>query len=224
MLKFLIITIVFLLGLYFTCKYTSQDIIEGFDLNTNSCPNILIQKGTELYLHNSKKAKIPGVNPIKFNNLEDYVEFLDWQRSQNIKCPVLFLQHSYDTQGNPVYKFRPSPTDVQGGLPPMLTYGTDAHAIPLSAQESQQGVPEETKLLDAGRDDGPYNENSYPGYAPINLYQGEYTPLDKMTHQQEGKGKLSTSAMDINWGGHDFTESAIDAGYYKGDDVYMKPA
>ena len=113
MLKFLIITIVFLLGLYFTCKYTSQDIIEGFDLNTNSCPNILIQKGTELYLHNSKKAKIPGVNPIKFNNLEDYVEFLDWQRSQNIKCPVLFLQHSYDTQGNPVYKFRPSPTDVK---------------------------------------------------------------------------------------------------------------
>ena len=91
MLKFLIITIVFLLGLYFTCKYTSQDIIEGFDLNTNSCPNILIQKGTELYLHNSKKAKIPGVNPIKFNNLEDYVEFLDWQRSQNIKCPGSIL-------------------------------------------------------------------------------------------------------------------------------------
>lgn len=224
MLKFLIITIVFLLGLYFTCKYKSQDIIEGFDLTTNSCPNILIQKGKELYLHNSKKAKIPGVNPVKFNNLEDYVEFLDWQRSQNIKCPVLFLQHSYDAQGKPVYKFRPSPTDVQGGLPPMLTYGTDAHAIPLSAQESQQGVPPETKLIDASRDDDPYNENSYPGYDPINLYQGEYTPLDKMTHQQEGSGKLSTNAMDINWGGHNFTESAVDAGYYKGDEVYMKPA
>ena len=172
-------------------------------------------------------AKIPGVNPVQFNNLEEYVEFLDWQRSQNIKCPVLFLQHSYDAQGKPVYKFRPSPTDLQGGLPPVLTYGSDAHAIPLSVQESQQesqqGVPEQTKLIDAGRDDGPYNDNSYPAYDPINMYQGEYTPLDKMTHQQEGTGTKSTSAMDINWGGDAYTKGAIDAGYYKGDEVYMKP-
>jgi len=168
-------------------------------------------------------AKIPGVNPVKFNNLEEYVEFLDWQRSQNIKCPVLFLQHSYDTQGNPVYKFRPSPTDVQGGLPPVLSYGTDSQAIPLSVQESIQEPPE-TKLIDAGRDDGPYNDNSYPGYDPINLYQGEYTPLDKMFNQQEKTGRLSTNAMDINWGGDAYTKGAIDAGYYKGDEVYMAPA
>ena len=95
MLKLILIAIVFILGLYFTCNYTSQNIIEGFDVSKNSCPNILIQKGKELYLHNSRRAKIPGVNPVKFNNLEEYVEFLDWQRSQNIKCPVLCLQHSF---------------------------------------------------------------------------------------------------------------------------------
>ena len=101
MLKLISILIVFILGLYFTCNYTSKDIIEGFDVTKNSFPNILIQKGKELYLHNSRLVKIPCVNPIKFNNLEEYVEFLDWQRSQNIKCPVLFLQHSYDTQNLP---------------------------------------------------------------------------------------------------------------------------
>lgn len=222
MFKLLSIFIVFMLGLYFSSRYTSQDVVEGFDVKQSNCPNILIQKGTELYLHNSKMAKIPGVNPVKFNNLEDYVEFLEWQRSQNIKCPVLFLQHTYDTQGKSIYKFRPSPTDVQGGLPPVLTYGTDSQAIPLSVQESIQEPPE-TKLIDAGRDDAPYNDNSYPGYDPINMYQGEYTPLDKMTHQQEGTGKLSTNAMDVNWGGKAFTEGAINAGYYKGDEVYMKP-
>ena len=57
----------------------------------------MIQQGDEIYLYNSKLAKIPGVNPVKFNNLEDYVEFIDWQKSQNITCPILFLQHSYDT-------------------------------------------------------------------------------------------------------------------------------
>lgn len=219
MLKLIVILIIFLLGLYVSSKYTHQDIIEGFANSKNNCPNILIQKGTEIYLYNSKLAKIPGVNPIKFNNLEDYVEFLDWQRSQNIKCPVLFLQHSYDTQGKPVYKFRPSPTDLQGGLPSVLTYGTDADALPLTLQE-----PTLTKLIDAGRDDKPYNENSYPAYDPINLYQGEYTPLDKMFNEQETTGPKSTNPMDTNWGGHAYTEGAIKSGYYKGDEVYMKVA
>jgi len=214
MLKLFLIIIVFILGLYFTCNYTSKNVIEGFDVSKNSCPNILIQKGTELYLHNSRRAKIPGVNPVKFNNLEEYVEFLDWQRSQNINCPVLFLQHSYDTQGKPIYKVRPSPTDTQGGLPSVLTYGTDSQAIPLTVQK-----PKQTKLIDASRDDAPYNNNSYPGYDPINLQQGEYTPLDKMFNEQETSGHKSTNAMDVNWGGIQYTEQAIDAGLYKGDDV-----
>ncbi len=210
MLKIISILVVFILGLYFTCNYSSKDIIEGFDVSKNSCPNILIQKGKELYLHNSRMAKIPGVNPIKFENLEEYVEFLDWQRSQNIKCPVLFLQHSYDAQGKSIYKFRPSPTDLQGGLPPVLTYGSDSQAIPLSAQR-----PPQTKLVDASRDDPPYNTNSYPGYDPINLYQGEYTPLDKMFHEQETSGSTSTNPMDVNWGGVSYSEEAVKQGLYK---------
>lgn len=194
MSKLLFIVIAFLLGLYFCCNYTSKQVTEGFDVSKNACPNILIQKGKEIYLHNSKQAKIPGVNPIKFNNLEEYVEFLDWQRSQNINCPVLFLQHSYNAQGKPVYSIRPSPTDPQGGLPPTLTYGSDSQAIPLSAQK-----PLETKLIDAGRNDPPYNKNSFPGFDAQNQYEGDYTPLDKMFDQQEGKGKFSTNPMDSNW-------------------------
>lgn len=209
MLKLIFIIIVFILGLYFSANYTSNQVIEGFDNRNYSCPNILIQKGKDIYLHNSKLAKIPGVNPIKFNNLEEYTEFIDWQRSQNIECPILFLQHSYDAQGKPVYKFRPSPTDTQGGLPPVLTYGSDSLAIPLSVQE-----PPQIKLFDASRDDDPYNQNSYPGYDPMNMYQGEYTPLDKMFHEQKTIGKTSTNAMDTNWGGISYTNGAIDAGYY----------
>ena len=57
----------------------SKTIYEGYSNNTPSCPDILIQKGSKIYLYNSKKAKIPGVNPIEFDNLEDYVQYLDWQ-------------------------------------------------------------------------------------------------------------------------------------------------
>ena len=95
----------------------------------------------------------------------------------------------------------------------------DEQAIPLSTQK-----PPETKLIDASRDDDPYNQNSYPGYDPMNLYEGEYTPLDKMFHEQEGKGKLSANAMDSNWGGIAYTQGAIDACYYSGDEVSIKVA
>lgn len=216
-LKLIIIIIIFILGLYFCGTYTSNDVIEGFD--NKNCPNILIQKGNEIYLHNSKLAKIPGINPVKFNNLEEYTEFLDWQRSQNINCPVLFLQHSYDAQGKSVYKFRPDINDPQGGLPPVLTYGTDSQALPLSAQS--QPI---TKLIDASRDDKPYNQNSYPGYDPLNLYNGLYTPLDKMFHEQERTSVYSTNPMDFNWGGVEYTQQAIDEGKYEGDQVKIQVA
>jgi len=109
----LLIVVVFLAGIYFYGKP-----IEEFTNQTEltRCPNILIQKDAKFYLYNSKLAKVPGVNPVEFNNLEEYTEFLDWQRSQGIRCPVLYIQQSYDSQGNPVYKIRPSPNDPQGGL------------------------------------------------------------------------------------------------------------
>ena len=72
-------------------------------------------------MKNTKLAEIPGVNPITFDNLEEYVEFLDWQKSQGIRCPVLFLQKSIDSQGESIYSIRPSPTDLQGGLNPTDT-------------------------------------------------------------------------------------------------------
>lgn len=86
------------------------------------CPNLLIQKGTTLYLHNTNLATIPGVNPIRFDNLEEYIEFIEWLRSQGIKCPILFLQHSINAQGESVYNIRPSPTNLQGGLCPSTSH------------------------------------------------------------------------------------------------------
>jgi hypothetical protein len=98
---------------------------------------MLIQKGAAFYLYNTKLAEVPGVNPVRFNNLEEYVEFLDWQRSQGIRCPVLYLQEVYDTQGNLTYKARPCVTEPQGGLPP-TTASLDANVTQFP---SQPGIP-----------------------------------------------------------------------------------
>ena len=79
MIKNLIMCAIFLLGLYFIFN---NPLEEGFKETSDMpyrCPNILIQKGNTFLLYNSKLAKVPGVNPLTFNNLEDYTEFVDWQ-------------------------------------------------------------------------------------------------------------------------------------------------
>jgi hypothetical protein len=196
-MKLVTTLIVFLLGLYFITSYKN---IEGFDLNPPPrCPTVLLQKGPTFYLYNSHTARIPGVNPLQFNSLEEYVEFTQWQRSQGIICPILYLQQVYDMQGNPVYKARPSPFNMQGGLPDLAP---------------AYNVPRPAKLIDANQDNRPpFNKNSYPGFDPENQYIGLDTPLDKMFHDMSGPRGESPNAMDSNWSSA-YTKKLLDQNYY----------
>ena len=218
-----LLIIVFLIGLYFYAKGGH----EGFTNNqstTHRCPNLLIQKGSRFYLYNSKLAQVPGVNPVEFDNLEDYTEFLDWQRSQNIRCPVLFLQETYDAQGNRVYKSRPSVSEPQAGLPPSTAapIGIASQVTPMMETSlepvGEEAYPNPTLLVDATRNDPPYNQGSYPAHDQTSYYIGTTTPLDAMNIQAE-KATISPDPMNPNWGGAEYTQDLVDKGYYKDNEV-----
>ncbi len=215
--------IVFMIGLYFYAKCSDTKYAEGFE-NKKRCPDLLIQKGTRFYLYNSKLAQVPGVNPIEFENLEDYTEFLDWQRSQGIRCPVLYLQSTYDAQGNNIYKVRPSVSEPQAGLPPSSAAPTGIASQEPPILESSLGYPDSlaypnpTLLVDATRNDPPYNKGSYPAHDQSSYYVGKTTPLDMMNIQQE-QAAVSPDPMDPNWGGPAYTQKLVDQGYYKGNEV-----
>ncbi len=222
----LLAIIVFMIGIYFYARCYDSKYAEGFT-NPNTkprCPNLLIQKGSKFYLYNSKLAQVPGVNPIEFDNLEDYTEFLDWQRSQGIRCPVLYLQSSYDAQGNRVYKARPSVSEPQAGLPPSAASPIGIASQQQPIMESSLGdpnalaYPNPTLLVDATRNDPPYNKGSYPAYDQTSYYVGTTTPLDTMDIKQE-QAVISPNPMDPNWGGSAYTQSLIDKGYYKENEV-----
>jgi len=217
-LLIILLVVVFLSGLYFYTKYGSRDGLTN--MAEPRCPNILVQKGINYYLYNSKIAKVPGVNPIEFANLEDYVEFIDWQHSQGIRCPVLYLQYSYDAQGNPVYKVRPSINDLQGGLPPAGTLANNpvANANPTLNQAENYLHPTPSLLVDASHDDKPYNINSVPSRDESTYYVGKTTPLDTMNQTQENLLHSADPMLD-NWGGADYTQNLVDSGYYKGNEV-----
>jgi hypothetical protein len=203
----LFIIIIFLAGLYFYIYHTSNPkILEGLTTMNGEmrCPNLLIQKGTKYYLYNSNLAQVPGVNPIQFNDLEEYTEFLEWQRGAGIRCPVLYVQNTYDVQGNRVYKVRPSVTELEGGLPPTTT-------VPLPLKF-------ETPLVDAGRSDSPYNQGGYPAFDQSSYYVGAITPLDQIKNSNYNM-LYSDNAMDPNWGGPEYTQALTDAGYYKDNEV-----
>lgn len=166
-LIFILILVTFLSGIYFCMNYSSSKAIEGFINNGKQrCPNILLQKNAKFYLYNSEVAMVPGVNPIVFDNLEDYTEFIEWQRSKGIICPILYLQNTIDAQGESVYKIRPDVFELQGGLPPSTI--------------NYPKLPNPTLLVDATRNDYPYNTNSYPAYDTTDYYQGSVTPLDTL--------------------------------------------
>ena len=201
-MKIIIIVFIFLLGLMFCLKYKHSDLVEGF-ANNGGCPNLLVQKGNHIELHYTDKAKIPGVNPIKFKNLEEYVEFLEWQRAKGIHCPVLYFQETYDAQNNKGYRMLPDLVEKQGGLP--------SNMIIRRANEQP--------LFDANRDDMPFNKNSYPAFDSQDQYIGAYTPLDKIFRSNE---PVSANAMDTNWGGEKFSEKRVLKGDFNEDMRFTK--
>jgi hypothetical protein len=248
MYKLLIIGIMFLLGFYYI--FRSNDI-EAFTTDykiDEKCPDVLIQKGAAFFLYNSKRANVPGINPIRFENLDEYVEFTEWQRSQGILCPVLYLQHAYNAQGEAVYKARPSPTNMQGGqpdfvvtldslIPPSMILTdqktTMQNMMPPPANVPINGIygtsnltsalPKNALPIDFTADN--YKENDINTYAGPNIYPG-YDPQNQTIGENTPLDKMfnqtigvSPNPMDHNWGGVEFTENLVKAGVYKGREV-----
>ena len=196
--------IIFIVGFGFFIKQNKYK--EGMASNTNyRCPNLLIQNGSMFYLQNTRLKTVPGVNPIVFNNLEEYNDFLKWQRSVGIFCPVLFLQKGYNTQGEEEYKIRPSVTEQQGFLPPTKTI-----------------YPQSLLLKDASRDDSPYNKNGYPSFDSHNQDIGRHTVLDNMNdYKNNDLFPLSSDyATNPNWN-PELAEKHIAQGYYSNNNVQI---
>ena len=220
--KILALIILFVLGMYYYMN--SSQLYESLDnkepkingkKSTNSrCPNMLIEKDGAIYLYNSKLAIVPGVNPIQFKNLEEYSEFVDWQSSQNLNCPVLYLQYTTDTQNNELVQVKSSIFENQGGLP-------NEKSNTLSGGEDDEYY-EKNKMLDATRNSTPdptkkLNTGMYSGFDQYNQNVGLDTPLDKLFSEKNSK---SANPMDTHWGGKKHTQKKLEEGDYKDRQVY----
>jgi hypothetical protein len=58
----------------------------------------------------------------------------------------------------------------------------------------------------------------YPGFDPLGLQIGTYTKLDEI-HDSTAKSGVSDNPMDLNWGGVQHTQQAVDSGKYEENQV-----
>jgi hypothetical protein len=216
-IQFIFLLVIFLGGMYFYAKYSNPKILETLENNSKPrCPNLLIQFGSKFYLYNSNIEKVPGVNPIEFNNLEDYTDFLKWQHNVGIKCPVLYVQNTYDAQGNRVYKVRPSVSEPQGGLPPTVADNQSGNMSSIDTTIINSAFPNTVSSVTHDAKVSSKNESKLNDldFNKLNIeYPKSMTPIEK--HYST----LDDDPMNHNWGGEKYTEESVKAGKYKGSEV-----
>jgi len=214
-IKYLFLLLVFLAGIYVCLTNGILVNNEGFDNQDagnvspqgSLCPDLLVKRNNRLLLYNSSQPLVDGSNPIVFDGLDDYIRYVDEQRRKGLHCPVLYLQQENNAQGEDVYRMRPSPFYVEGGLPP----------LPMEVHDNTIVTP----IVDASRQDKNYNANSYPGFDPTSQYVGIYTNIDKIhdSTKNDGSGPMSDNPMDPNWGGVGKTWDSVMNGKYVGNEV-----
>ena len=144
-LLLLVIFLLFLFGIYFL--YTRPEpFVSG------QCPTTLIKDGNNYLIYNPNYAGVPGVNPMKMGSLEDYKEYVEWQRANKLNCPILHLEKVFDAQGAPMYEVRPS-------FDQTLNIGGMNHNLPVV-----QTTPDIQKMKDNNLDRPPFNSNQYASY------------------------------------------------------------
>jgi len=183
-----------------------------------SCPNMLVKSGNTLVLYNSKT---PDATPVTFEHVDEYIKYLEKQRDDGLRCPVLFLQEENNAQGETVYRVRPTMDDTKNGLPStfhvpgvVLMNQSDPRANPLPHYPmAPYPSPYDNT---ASKNDN----NMYASFDPLGLYVGKYTQLDKIHSEKEVLGAISDNPMDSNWGGVSYTEQQVANGTYSESSVF----
>ena len=198
----IILIVIFVIGIAFCLnpqvnRENLVNMMQGETLEkveTGFCPDLLIRSGNELHLYNSKLPR-SDTNPLKFENLDKYLEYLEKQRKQNIRCPVLFLQEESNTQGERVYRSRPSPMEMNPG-----------------------GSTAPIEVMDASRYRKEFNQNMFAGFDAHGQHVGQNTELD-VIHQSTEKANISDNPMDTNWGGVLYSQQTVESGKYADREV-----
>lgn len=185
------------------------------EVSSPVCPDLLIKRDNTLLLFKTKQPVVQNVNPMTFHSMDEYIIYVEGKRATGQRCPVLYLQEETDVQSKSVYRVRPDVFSPEGS-----TSTSDAMGNPLSIPIDTP-LTEISKLVDASRQNTPYNANTYPGFDAHGLHVGKYNVLDQI-HEIQTKNEKSDNPMDPNWGGVLYSKHQVASGKYAENEI-VKP-
>lgn len=109
MIKNIVIFILAFVLLYFY-------LMEG---SNEFCHDVIEERDNKIHIYNSKSELIPGINPLIFDNKDDYKKHMQSKVKNGSDCPVLYVKRKYTTQNKLGYQLKqdPSSEDIYT-LPP----------------------------------------------------------------------------------------------------------
>jgi hypothetical protein len=201
MLK-LILVISFIMILFYLYPRDNKNLFdEGFenqlkdekDEYNTECPNLLIKDGERIELLNTRQPRVPGVNPIYFENLEEYTEYYKYQKSKNQDCPVLFYQSTYDTQNKKGWRLLVNPHEPNAGM---------------QSGPTLENTMEVKQLLSDANKHGKFNKKQFMSFDPDDQMIGLEEEIDTIDNPED--------PMSKNWEGHEATHNALLSGKFAG--------
>jgi len=202
--------------------------------NATQCPNLLIRQGGVILLYNTIQPNQPGVNPILFSTLDQYVQYYNSQQAAGVSCNALFLQEETTAQGNQVYRIYKDPLIGNGWTPPIGSLANPLPVVidpskPIPYQDAKTSQVQPNIIFDTSNNpffdptfnpSGGFDNGGYAAYDPQGQYVGRYTNIDQIHDSTQTLfPDGSPNAADDNWGGVLFTEQVVNSGYYDENNV-----
>ncbi len=135
---YILILFLFLWGIYFLIQRPVEPFVSG------TCQTTLIKDGNHIFLYDPSMAKVPGVNPIQFKSIEEYKDYIEWQRKSHLRCPILHLEKVSTTQGTDMYEIRQNFTDREEHGLQLKKFPNDP--LPFDPENQTQGIPDPLAL------------------------------------------------------------------------------
>ena len=87
-------------GNYAAVEGMQEGGVGGSLIGVNSdCPNVIMESGGQIHLYNTRRAKVPGVNPMTLSSLTDYPQLMEYLNAKGMNCPALFLRQERGATG-----------------------------------------------------------------------------------------------------------------------------
>jgi len=147
----------FIAGIYVIIEFYAKKDKEGITTD-DECSNLLIKKEGKILLYNNKKPLVENVNPISFSHLDEYVQYLETQRSSGKQCPILFLKEEGSGKDSTTYTITtpPSADEIfQTTITPAINENMETQSPPTDVSNTTVNIP--TKYLINTMK--PYNDN-----------------------------------------------------------------